>query len=577
MTDDLIALLPGFALRAAVVLACAWPITAAMRRASAAARHLVWTCAIAAAALVPATSLVSPDWTVTSPIPVETSRLMPRGDVTKPAPGSPLAPERDTNQATVAPAAPFSRSEIALALWATGTSLVLLYLLFGVVCAARLRARATLVDPAAPDDVQDLAEALGITTHIAVVNSPAAPTPMVCGIWRPAIVLPAAAASWSEERRHLVLMHELAHIKRRDCVTQLLAHVVCAVYWFNPLAWLAARRLRAERERACDDFVLASGTRGSEYANHLLDIAQSIQPARLSPLAATALAMARRSQLEGRLMAILDPSIRRSSAFSTRFAAASLIALVALPVAAIEFAPEEPEAVAVSSPPVTTPAASPRVGTPSPASAQPQSTVSAQAGTAKPQPAAPTRDERLLLTLNRSLLAFADEGDLDGVEAMLSLGADVNASIDGDGSALIAAADEGHVDVVRFLLGKGADPNLIVPGDGTALIAAAGEGHIEVVELLLQRGAQVNLVAEGDETALIQASGEGHLEVVKLLVSRGADVNLGVWADQWLVSDRDGRFNPIRLETELRTPLGEARDEGHLDVVRFLISAGARD
>ena len=138
--------------------------------------------------------------------------------------------------------------------------------------------------------------------------------------------MPDAAAQWPEERTRVVILHELAHIKRRDCLTQALAYLVCAAYWFNPLVWLAARRLRAEREHACDDFVLAAGARGSVYAAHLLDIAQAMRLARFSPVTATSLAMARRTQLEGRLMAILDPAIRRSSALYTRFAAATLVA-----------------------------------------------------------------------------------------------------------------------------------------------------------------------------------------------------------------------------------------------------------
>ena len=79
--------------------------------------------------------------------------------------------------------------------------------------------------------------------------------PMVCGVWRPQIVMPRSAADWSDARCRVVVLHELAHIKRRDCLTQVVAQMVCATYWFNPIVWLAARRLRAERERACDDLV----------------------------------------------------------------------------------------------------------------------------------------------------------------------------------------------------------------------------------------------------------------------------------------------------------------------------------
>jgi HEAT repeat protein len=178
-----------------------------------------------------------------------------------------------------------------------------------------------------------LAEAFEIRRSVVVVESETVATPMVCGVWRPLIVMPKSAAEWSDERRRVVVLHELAHIKRRDCLTQAVAQIVCAAYWFNPLAWLAARRLRAERERACDDFVLAAGATRADYASHLLDIAQTMQRRQLSPLAGVA--MARPSQLEGRLLAILDPAIRRSSALYARLASVASVLLITVPVGSV--------------------------------------------------------------------------------------------------------------------------------------------------------------------------------------------------------------------------------------------------
>src|SRR5262249_33106515 len=123
-----------------------------------------------------------------------------------------------------------------------------------------------------------------------------------------------------------------------DCLTHLVAQLACAAYWFNPLAWIAARRLRTERERACDDLVLASGTRGSDYADQLLDIARVMRAGRFpAVLAGATLAMAHRSQLEGRLMAILDPSIpRRGLTRARALAAVAMFALLIVPVAAVQ-------------------------------------------------------------------------------------------------------------------------------------------------------------------------------------------------------------------------------------------------
>ena len=121
--------------------------------------------------------------------------------------------------------------------------------------------------------------------------------------------MPADADTWSESRLRVVLLHELAHVKRRDCLTHVLGQAACAFHWFNPLAWLAVKRARTERERACDDLVLACGTRGSDYADQLLEMARVLRGDRFPALLGGAsLAMAHRSQLEGRLMAILDPA-----------------------------------------------------------------------------------------------------------------------------------------------------------------------------------------------------------------------------------------------------------------------------
>ena len=126
--------------------------------------------------------------------------------------------------------------------------------------------------------------------------------PLTWGWWRPVVLLPAAAGEWPEERRRIVLLHELAHVKRWDYLTQLVVRIVCAIFWCNPLVWLAAQRLRVEQERACDDLVLNGGCKASDYAGHLVAIARSFR--RVPQMAG--IAMARPSGLEQRVTAILD-------------------------------------------------------------------------------------------------------------------------------------------------------------------------------------------------------------------------------------------------------------------------------
>ena len=149
--------------------------------------------------------------------------------------------------------------------------------------------------------------------------------PFACGLATPTIVLPAECESWSQERRLAVLLHELAHVRRRDLAGHTLGRLVCAVYWFHPLVWTAARKLRDESERACDDLALSCGTRATDYAEHLLDIVTSVRR-ETTPM--VALAMARRKEFEGRMLAILDPELRHST--PSRRQSATLIGALAV-------------------------------------------------------------------------------------------------------------------------------------------------------------------------------------------------------------------------------------------------------
>jgi carboxyl-terminal processing protease len=140
--------------------------------------------------------------------------------------------------------------------------------------------------------------------HVRLLQSCERAMPMTWGIWSPTILLPEGAGEWSAERISVVLLHELAHVQRRDCVTQLIAQAARAMYWFNPLAWLAERQMRALQEQACDDLVLRQGYAGPDYAEHLLEVSgSSILTNRMG---AVALAMARKPSMERRIMSILN-------------------------------------------------------------------------------------------------------------------------------------------------------------------------------------------------------------------------------------------------------------------------------
>jgi hypothetical protein len=176
-----------------------------------------------------------------------------------------------------------------------------------------------------------VAREMGARSIIALEGNDQA-MPMTWGIMRSWLLLPSSARSWPRSKLLLVLRHELAHVRRRDSMWQLIAEIGCALYWFNPLFWYAAHRMRIEREHACDDAVLAAGSRASDYAAELLEIARSLRSSRATSLAAIAMAQPR--QLEGRLLAVLDET-RRRGAIVRQWPFWILAALIVLPIAAL--------------------------------------------------------------------------------------------------------------------------------------------------------------------------------------------------------------------------------------------------
>jgi HEAT repeat protein len=183
----------------------------------------------------------------------------------------------------------------------------------------------------------EVADRLELEKAPRLVRSEDAKMPFACGLLHPTIVLPAECDSWTLDRRRAVLLHELAHVRRRDLVGHTIGRFACALYWFHPLVWTAAKRLRSESERACDDLALNCGARASDYAEHLLDIVTGV---RHHATPAVALAMARRKEFEGRMLAILDPELRRGAPSRRQtvglvggLAALSLVVGAAVPVA----------------------------------------------------------------------------------------------------------------------------------------------------------------------------------------------------------------------------------------------------
>jgi beta-lactamase regulating signal transducer with metallopeptidase domain len=321
----------GIIVRSSVVFGLAWLVIRLWSQASSARRHLVWVLACVLALALPATQTLVPRWRIDMP------RVWSQGVMDNIL----IRPAKQITAARVVknlhPVPPDWRSLLFLSLvgvWGIGTACVAASLL-----RSHRRVRRLLGQTVACDSntvlgvVRASAAAMGIR-KIPTVRYHATTIPMVCGIRSPVIVLPVVAGEWAHARLCDVVLHEMAHIARHDIVTQMMGSVSCAVYWFNPLVWIAARGMRTEREVACDDRVLATGTLPSRYATHLLELAHTFQTPAGTSLAA--LAFARRSQIKIRLGAIIDPCRQRSIVPSShRRLATMLTAIIAYPIATV--------------------------------------------------------------------------------------------------------------------------------------------------------------------------------------------------------------------------------------------------
>lgn len=192
-----------------------------------------------------------------------------------------------------------------LLIWISGAILALVPPVTGRVLLTRaMRTAKPLQDKGWPALLHELANELGMRRTPRLLIMPVGGMPLAFGLLRPAILLPADCLHWTEMRKRVVLVHELTHVRHRDGLWQLFANVIVAVWWFQPLAWFARRRLRQESEHACDAQVLALGVRASDYATQLVDIART---SHLKLLSRAAICMARKDELEPRLVRILAP------------------------------------------------------------------------------------------------------------------------------------------------------------------------------------------------------------------------------------------------------------------------------
>ena len=332
----------GIVIKSFLVLLASWTACQFLRKKSAATTHGIWTLGFFGCLLMPAVSIVAPTGL--------NLRCLPQSETITSSPHSHIGWQKETQLLVDQPMERFSERQFdvvaknefelkplasslsvtpsparesrsttaisnnvhtptlslsswVLAIWLTGVAVCLVRSLSQWITLQRMLANCIeITDDRWMRTLGRVSESMGLKTTVQLKQLPTAHSPVVVGILKPTVILPADAADWNEQRRRLVLLHELAHVKRRDILTQTVAGLVCVLHWFNPLSWFGARAMCELRELSCDDVVLRCEHRPADYADVLLDVAKSYRHRTL----VTSVGMVRRQNVEDRVLAVLD-------------------------------------------------------------------------------------------------------------------------------------------------------------------------------------------------------------------------------------------------------------------------------
>jgi beta-lactamase regulating signal transducer with metallopeptidase domain len=253
-------------IKSSLIVVIAAICAAIFHRQSAAVRHAIWSVGLLCALIVPVCPPLLPSWQVQLvPTPFNVLELPP------------VSTAEFTDTSVASPPPVFSAADVVSYLWLAGVIIAAILLLVGI---SRLAWLVFHAKPIRGDSwtalTAEVSKALHLRRSVRLLQTERSQIMGAWGIFRGHVLLPRDAESWPEERIRVVLIHELAHIKRNDWLIQVIAECARALYWFNPLFWFACGRLRRESEHACDDMVLGLGVDGKNYASHLLELARAL-------------------------------------------------------------------------------------------------------------------------------------------------------------------------------------------------------------------------------------------------------------------------------------------------------------
>jgi len=502
-----------YLIKSTVVISCGLALVRLLRRRTASLRHFVLFLFLAGLLLLPVLSIAPAGWETRLLPPVNDSRPQPAAPVFSRTEARPLetlvlrtaadGPNSEPAAAPPAAASPTGLGNVGArfrigaealpVIWLAVFLFFVIRLTVGLGNAWRLTKESRTVDePGWRALFARCLCAVRLRRTVRLKSHEDVFVPLTWGVRKPVVLLPEGHRDWTDEQRAAALVHELCHVKRADFLALVLVRLSLALYWFNPLCWVALSRLKKEQEKACDELVLRAGLKPSTYAANLLFF-KRVAGVRW-PASVALLGIVGGSSFQDRLASILKSSpVFKEVKMKTKLTLALSVILVVglIGLARPSTAAADPVSGTLSAEPAVVADAGFQAGTLTAASEPP-----AQEKKAETQEEKKKEEQEKKAEKERTIIVKADEGKMVPLEITISIGDEVK--------TLVVEKS--------VTLKKGAGENLfIVSADGKEISLPEGKPfrlEIKSGELTLIKEGKALRVDEGGAVRVITEKGQ---------------------------------------------------------------------